>query len=183
MKKPVPPPVVLQTGNEDCWAAALDSWLAAVDRTRHQSRQELLAVWRAAQKGMSPKGGNSDGLFITPLRYTVASKGMTTTYVTIREFTGDFIRKKLEISYLFLAHEYERLTPWWHCVVLYGAALSTDHRPIFYVMDPAAKREGPIFGYRTWTLEHVFKTGLERRVILGWKANGPGEVLYPEPPQ
>src|SRR5262249_37175211 len=158
-KRP-PPPNVLQTGNENCWAAALESWLAATSEPqRRRTQKELL------------KSTDEKGLDVTAFRTLAAAHGMSTVVVNgVAQFSADRIEERLRnASVLLIGYEVERAKVWWHDVVLYGVTIPSNDEPTYDIMDPA------IGGPRTVTKAHFFPLGSDEPALIGWKASGLGK--------
>jgi hypothetical protein len=160
-----PPKVVLQKRNDDCWAAALESWLDAVgDPRRKQSREELIKTF----------GG---GLGVRAFRQIAASLGMTSVQLTWDEFGTDHIEELLKKSVLYAGSEIEKFSTWWHCVVLFGvsteAVIAGKRRPA----EPSYAVMDPVKGQTTWRKADFFKAGMDREVLVGWKVPGRSGTL------
>jgi hypothetical protein len=166
------PKIVLQNTRTTCWAAALESWLDTADKTRFQTQDQLV---HQVSGDSSFKGGFK----IEPgFRNVAASKGMTTKFVRLDDFTPWSLSKKLEVSVLFVGFEMEKYSIWWHAVVLYAIESPNKGSTRFYVMDPGADPRPPkTQGLDTWDLSAFFVAGPERLVLVGWKENGPGKLL------
>jgi hypothetical protein len=116
-RRPEKPKSVKQKSDEDCWAAALESWLDAVPDPNRRSQEVLIKH--------SP-----GGIKTKDFRKWAQSFGMSTRWLVSHksspddfEFTPDYIEELLKKSALFVSLEVEpeKETMWFHCVVLYAA--------------------------------------------------------------
>ena len=166
------PPIVAQQNDDSCWAAALESWLGAVnDPARKRSQTELLKLFSGSDKSFDC------GVF----RQFATSVGMSSVWLADPGEFGQRVPELLRTSVLFVSYHCESTSPWYHDVVLYG--LKTDKLGVtgYQVMNPSYRRvpfscEVLRQGYQTWQLGYFFPVSPDDEVLVGWKDKGPGKL-------
>jgi len=167
--KPAPTPrVVIQSGDDTCWAAALESWLASADPARRTTQAELLKTFN----------GRDQSFNVADFRQFVTAYGMDTAHMDLTEFSADSVTRMLQkYGVLFISYHYEKTSPWWHDVVLYRVTSDRAGEPVYQVMNPSgsyreAGHRGWInAGLQTWDKRHFFP--VDSDLIIGWR---PGKV-------
>ncbi|MGZ2744458.1 hypothetical protein [Burkholderia stagnalis] len=175
--KPAPAPrVVSQSGENTCWAAALESWLASANPARLTTQAELLKTYN----------GRDQSFIVENFRHYVTTYGMNTAYMDLTDFSADHIRSMLnKYGVLYIGYFYEKTSKydWWHDVVLYDVTLDRDGEPVYQVMNPsesyreAGHRGWMNAGLQTWDKRHFFPVDSE--LVIGWRRSGGGPgIVY-----
>ncbi|CAD6559615.1 hypothetical protein LMG28727_06908 [Paraburkholderia kirstenboschensis] len=141
-----PPKAVTQSSNESCWAAALESWLVAVNGPRW-TQSQLMAMGRF---------GIDTQVFIDMAR----AWGMKTNVVDDLPPVTAMETTLRDLGCLYVAHRLSEVA-WWHCVVLYGVTIKKYDEPTYHFMDPA-------LGGLTTNSKSFFLQGSSPRILVGW---------------
>lgn len=128
------PPHVPQMDSHSCWAAAMESWLAA-SPGRSRVFQEMLYL----EMHEKPGALSSDGMLTVPkgaLALCTAYKmnGKAFPKNKLKSLTGKFLMDRLvKRGYLWMAFDYYNLPG--HVVVVYGM-VNEPGREVVMAMDP-----------------------------------------------
>lgn len=124
------PPYVRQTDPHSCWAAAMESWLAASPgRTRVD--QDLLYIEMHGIKGALTDDGmlTKAGIKALSMEYKLGGKSLPNK--DLKKLTGKFLWERLtKKGYLWMAYDYYGLPG--HVVVVYGML----DKQVVLAMDP-----------------------------------------------
>jgi hypothetical protein len=124
---PIPPQQIVQSGPENCWAAALESWLKAVKAGLKLTQAELVRKFT--------------GTGIHVHKFEEHSTDWEMDYKIVKNFpsASEMESTVKTLRYLFVSFKVQGFDvkhPWWHCDVLYGVNIPADDEPTYVVMDP-----------------------------------------------
>jgi hypothetical protein len=168
------PKAVEQSGNDTCWAAALESWLGSVgDPARQRTQKQLLGSYSASDRSFD----------VAEFRQFVTALGMDTAHMKIEYFSQDTIKDMLrKHAVLFISYHSEPTSPWWHDVVLYGVTEDSLNERQYLVMNPSPhwadlkhKTLWPA-GPQKWDKRHFFPVDTD--LVIGWKTRGRAGQAY-----
>jgi hypothetical protein len=142
----------MQSGDENCWAAALESWLKAVNAGVKLTQAELVRKFTGT--GISIKTFEKHAA-AWEMDYRVKNDFPSASEMegTVKQFRYLYIA--------FVLRDFDLKHPWWHCNVLYGVNTSADDEPTYVVMDPDG-------GKVTSCPKSEFFQVPGERVFIGW---------------
>jgi hypothetical protein len=164
-----PPKIVKQITDVSCWAAALESWLVAVNGPSQRRTQSQL---------LKQIDARDNGFDVENFRAWAASLGMESAYLGLTQFQIEHIRDLLKYSVLFVSYCLSRNSRWWHDVVLYDTTQDDLKSPVYLVMNPSLRypeqsgRQMWPAGYQRWEKRHFFPAGNDVDVLIGWRVKG-----------
>lgn len=167
------PRVVVQSNDDSCWAAALESWFSVVnDPARAKTQPELIDDFPILD---DPKDFNK--IF----RRYVTKFGMSTQWMDVDDFPIQITHMLAKWGVLLMAFHSEPHSPWWHDVILYGVDTDNLGLTTYLVMNPShmwneSMKRVPA-GNQVWHRDNFFPVTFEDEVLVGWREkNRPGEV-------
>jgi hypothetical protein len=147
-----PPPrkvVQFQLG-DNCWAAALESWLDVVKvKCQPCTQRDLIKQQGTLGMDIQPFIDQAEKNWEMETRVRLDFPSATEMAGTLHQ-----------LGYLYLAHRLREIA-WWHCVVLYGVTSPSDDEPKYHFMDPAD-------GNLAAKPKAFFLQGDSPRMLVGW---------------
>ena len=153
------PKRVAQVSLEDCWAAALESWVDSLGMPDLKPKQRALVKQILAEPESGGKHGIKNARFIT-LAKTFAMDPM---WFNLAEFTSTSVEGLLKVSNVFVAFRSvtEPGVEWWHAVVVYGVLRPPRDEPLFQMMDPDGGQ------YRNHWKQFFHPVSTEEELLVG----------------
>jgi hypothetical protein len=166
MTSRTPPPLITQQSLLSCWAAALSSWLLAVNPSKAETQKNLIKKF----------GEDDESIKISKFQLEADKLGLTSRLITgSNEFMPERILERLKNSSVlligfFVSDPGEH--PFWHDVVLYGVV---DGKEASYaIMDPGpsgavATVAGSDKAQYVYVLrKFFFPKGDNQQWLIGW---------------